>query len=244
MIALKRPMYCPSDPRGPTVGQDVQIAKFGIGRYETGLLPKPAGGYTQTFGQAMEDAVNVIQRSEGIEATGNIGKATWEVIWKYLDAYRRWQYRRWSPPIPVPNLGPIVLDGKAILDMRLTHNTDGIEGYPAFDDGWIVGRHVIAPEALSITEQSGAQGGDAFYARGDSGMRYWVGHILVAPTTGRAFTRGETMATIADIPSWQGGPHVHLGVNARSLGVELRVTGYGSGPTLGEQLKAGLSIDR
>lgn len=101
VIALKRPMYCPSDPRGPTIGKDVQIAKFGIGRYRKGILPKPASGYSYTFGQAMEEAVQEIQQKEGIPASRNIGESTWEVIWGYLDAYRRWQYRNWKPPLSV-----------------------------------------------------------------------------------------------------------------------------------------------
>lgn len=95
---LKRSMFAPSDARGPTIGKDVQIAKFGISRYEDGLLPKPKEGFTQTFGQAMEEAVRVIQHAEHIPATGNIGASTWDVIWPLLDRYRRWQYRNWTIP--------------------------------------------------------------------------------------------------------------------------------------------------
>lgn len=98
MIKLKRAMYCPSDSRGPTVGQDVQIAKFGIGRYETNILPKPKLGYTRTFGKQMEEAVRLIQRREQIDVTGNIGAETWEVIWQQLDAYRRLLYSRFEIP--------------------------------------------------------------------------------------------------------------------------------------------------
>lgn len=92
-------MYCPSDPRGPTLGKDVAIAKFAIGRYEDNLLPKPASGYSQTFGKSMEEAVRVIQRREKIPVTGNIGAATWAVLWAYLDAYHRWQYRNFKVPL-------------------------------------------------------------------------------------------------------------------------------------------------
>lgn len=99
MIALKRPLYCPSDPRGPTLGKDVAIAKFGMGRYEDNLLPKPKGGYTQRFGKAMEEAVRIIQRMEHIPVTGNIGTQTWAILWPRLDAYRRWQYRNFQVPL-------------------------------------------------------------------------------------------------------------------------------------------------
>jgi len=84
---------------GVTVGKDVQIAKYGIGRYESGnLLPKPSGGYTQTFGKAMEEAVRLIQKRENLQVTGNIGDGMWAVIWPLLDAYRRWQYKNWEIP--------------------------------------------------------------------------------------------------------------------------------------------------
>ncbi len=101
MATLKRPMYCPDDLRGPTYGKDVQIAKFGIHRYRDNLLPRPPTGYTYSFGLAMQEAVEKIQRAEGIHpASGNIGQATWDVIWKELDLYRRAQYRAWEPPPP------------------------------------------------------------------------------------------------------------------------------------------------
>jgi hypothetical protein len=95
---LKRPMFAPSDPRGPTVGKDVQIAKFGLGRYPNSPLPKPAAGYSRTFGEQMAIAVAHLQKREGLPVTRNIGHPTWAVIWKYLDAYRRWQYRNWTIP--------------------------------------------------------------------------------------------------------------------------------------------------
>jgi hypothetical protein len=105
MVALKRSMFSPSDPRGPTRGEDVKIAKFGIGRFEDGLLPRPSTGYTETFGPAMEEAVKIIQKRRQIQATGNIGTETWDVIWNYLDAYRKYRYRMFKVPVaPSPPL--------------------------------------------------------------------------------------------------------------------------------------------
>lgn len=104
MIALKRPMFCPSDTHGSTHGKDVQIAKFGVGRYETGILPKPTTGYTYHFGSALEGAVRQLQAAEGIKPSGSIGAETWAVIWPLLDAYHRWQYRMWSVPLTAEEL--------------------------------------------------------------------------------------------------------------------------------------------
>jgi len=192
MAILKRPMYH-AKPKGPTYGLDVQIAKFAVGRYEDGLLPRPSTGYTKTFGPALYDALRkVIQPREGIPATGDIGKATWDALWDYLDAYRKAKYLAWTPPVipkpnPVPDLGPLYVGGASVLNHQLTHNTDGIPYYPAYDDGWIQGRGILAVEDLVVRKASSADYGDAFYATGKSRIEYWYGHLTFAPAVGREF---------------------------------------------------------
>jgi hypothetical protein len=139
----------------------------------------------------------------------------------------------------VPLLGPVVAGGTSVLAQDLTHATSGIPLYPAFDDGWVIGRSVIAPEGLRVTKQSSAQGGDAFYATGESGVKYWFGHVGQAPLTGKKFRRGDSMARISsDHPR----PHVHVGINVELLlgkGKELEHhTNYTHGaPSVGAQLK-------
>jgi hypothetical protein len=144
----------------------------------------------------------------------------------------------------VPALGPVVRGGKTILAHDLTHATSGVPGFPAFDDGFgAAGLAVLAPEPLVVYRQSGAQGGDAFYARGDSRIEYWFGHVDQAPATGARFRKGQTMARIARIGQDDGGPHVHVGINARPLiGRDLRHrTNYSHGaPTVGAQLAEAL----
>lgn len=247
-------MYGPNRPKGPTVGLDVAIMKFGVNRYEPGLLPPPDDGYTESFGTGLQQALSkTLQPQEGIPATGNIGQATFDVIWEYLDDYRRMKYKRWKvpppppPPVVVPNLGPVYRGSYAISVMQhsLTHKTDGIPFYPAFDDGWVAGRDVIAPEKLEVVAQSGSAGGDAFYARGESTIEWWFGHLAVAPPTGREFDRGERMGDIAWLPISLGSSHVHCGIDARPLiGHELlHRTDYRPGaPTVGVQLIEALSL--
>lgn len=144
------------------------------------------------------------------------------------------------PKARVPNLGPVVPGGVSILDQDLTHVTSGLPTYPAFDDGWRAGREVIAPEDLVIARQSGAQGGDAFYATGKSKLRYWFGHVDQAPMTGKKFRKGDVMARIsADHPR----PHVHVGIDAKDLiGFQLAsATNYTHGaPKVGLQLTKAL----
>lgn len=119
-----------------------------------------------------------------------------------------------APKPKVPALGPIVAGGTSVLLQDCTHITDGL-GWPAFDDGFKVGRAVIAPEDCIVDDNtSSAQGGNAFYITGNSGIRYWIGHIAEVPALHRRFKKGETMTHIsADHPR----PHVHLGLDARKL---------------------------
>jgi hypothetical protein len=147
---------------------------------------------------------------------------------------------------PVPSLGPVLEDGLDVLLMAPTHNTDGVPHHPAFDTGFgQAGRWVLAPERLSVTKQSGAQGGDAFYGAGASGLLYWFGHITPAPPTGRTFKKGERISRIAD---QSGTDHVHLGIDARKLiGKDLLYGRDGDGPdytwgapTIGAQLARGM----
>lgn len=141
---------------------------------------------------------------------------------------------------PVPNLGPIVAGGTPLLLQDCTHLTSGLQ-WPALDDGFAVGRAVVAPEACVVYDNtSSAQGGDAFYVRGASGIDYWVAHITTVPALGAKFAKGATMTRIsADHPR----PHVHLGIDARPLiGKHLVAhTNYTHGaPKIGVQLTRAL----
>lgn len=141
-------------------------------------------------------------------------------------------------------LGPIVAGGVSVLLHDLTHATAGVPGFPAFDDGFgDVGRAVIAPENCVVYKDSSAQGGDAFYLQGVSKIQYWVGHVAYAPPVGKRFAKGDKLGTIARIPASDGGPHVHLGINASPLiGYTLiHHTDYTHGaPLVGVQLKRAL----
>jgi hypothetical protein len=253
MATLKRSMYA-SKPKGPTFGKDVQIAKFAVGRYEDGLLSPPPGGYTKTFGTGLYEALHkVIQPREGIPASGDIGQATWDVLWTYLDDYHRWQYRMWKVPVipkpnPVPDLGPLYVGGASVLVHALTHNTDGIPYFPAYDDGWLAGRSVIAVEDMTVDPVSTSSNpGSAFYATGKSKIRYWTAHLTSSPAFGHQFKKGDVVGRILD----QGAKsHVHLGVDARPLiGHPLLYGRDGNGPDyttggipVGVQLKEALSL--
>lgn len=157
-------------------------------------------------------------------------------------------------PDPLPPLGPIVRGGKSLLNVSLTHKTAGIAKYPAFDEGWLLGRPVIAPEPLVvIAPYTSSRPGSAFYAQGSSKLRYWFGHLTSSPRIGRRFAKGEQLGVICPQYRPDGSPnhHVHAGVNVELLlgsGRSLLYGANGNGPdyttgapTIGEQLRAALA---
>ena len=180
---------------------------------------------------AVKRAKSHLRRAEGFNPNGVHYKAVMATLNKLEAEYAGPSEKK------VPRLGPIVQGGASVLAQDCTHITSGL-GWPAFDDGFRVGRPVIAPESGVVDDNtSGAAGGDAFYFRGDSGIRYWIGHITKVPAQGTRFAKGATMTTIsADHPR----PHVHLGIDVRKLtgGKHLiSHTNYTHGaPKIGEQL--------
>lgn len=158
----------------------------------------------------------------------------WRRAMKHIDAVMA------SLEPPPLDIGPVWKGGKSLLDQDLTHPTSGIPLYPAFDDAFVEGREIIAPERLVVTRDSSSRPGDAFYADGESGLRYWFGHLAVAPGVGKRFAKGEVMGKVG-ANNIGGGPHVHVGVNAEKFlgkGKELQHhTNYTHGaPTIREQL--------
>jgi hypothetical protein len=143
-------------------------------------------------------------------------------------------------PPKVPSLGPVSAGGKSVLQHDLTHATSGIPKYPAFDDAFVEGRAIMAPEFLTVTRDSSSRPGDAFYAEGRSGLRYWFGHLASAPPVGAVFAKGAVVGKVGP-NSVGGGPHVHVGINIEKrygAGKELaHHTNYTHGaPTVGDQL--------
>jgi hypothetical protein len=145
----------------------------------------------------------------------------------------------------VPDLGPMFKGGKSVLAHDLTHATSGIPLYPAFDDAFSQGTTIIAPEKLTVTRASSSNPGDAAYFDGASGLRYWVGHLTVAPSNvGAIIGKGSSLGQVC-VNNQGGGPHVHVAINVEKYpgfgaGDQLKHhTNYTHGaPTIGDQLAA------
>ena len=231
-------------------GKDVQGVRRACRKFTRQEPPTAALAVQRKFNASMTLLVKAAQDEAVLPRSGWVGPELMGALRRAdaFDAYAKQLLEQYAEEhaVKVPPLGPIVYGGQSILLHDLTHATSGVPGFPAFDDGFgAAGRAVIAPEPIvSVYQQSGAQGGDAFYARGTSSIEYWIGHVVAAPATGSLFRKGQTMARIARISVSDGGPHVHCGINAEPLvGLELaHHTDYTHGaPTVGDQLRKALA---
>src|SRR6516165_8805376 len=254
MVKVKgfpRALYSPdaaAQGRQPSVdGPDVVAYKRTVSR--AGRWPWQA--FDDTFsngfahgragGNVGDSGVAGVQRQQGIEATGWVGEMAMDATAAGLVDQA---YERFHAAAAGIDLGPMESGGKGVRAQDLTHATSGIPLYPAFDDVWYTDRDVLAPEALAVTRTGGASHGVAFYADGDSGLRWWFGHLNVAPAVGRRFARGAVIGTVAyDARA----PHVHVGINVERLwGSGKQMThrsDYTHGaPLVGAQLDAGHAL--
>jgi hypothetical protein len=265
-VALPRTLYAPAHHEGFYNGNDVTAMKRAVSR--GGRWPwnpdEWDDGYANTFagidppsGNVIDSGVRGVQRQHDLDASGVLGPHTFEILRTGLvpkglphageplfDGYALELLRSYgtSGGGNVPDLGPVMKGGTTVLNHDLTHITGGLPDYPAFDDAFNAGTSIIAPEDLTVTDQSSSDPGDAFYATGKSKLKYWFGHLTGSPGNGAKFKKGAHLSYVLD-HNQGGGPHVHVGIDARPLiGKPLEAhTDYTHGAaTVGEQLEAAL----
>ena len=181
--------------KGPTA----EALKRAMKRAQFGFKSKPLDELTQDFNSDLEAALDKWDAGKD-----GYGEGRWKKILglrcpkgsphegEYaLDEYAQRLIRDESIIAAVPTLGPVFRGGQSVLRQDCTHATGGIPLYPAFDDAFRTGIAIIAPEQLKITKASSANPGDACYAEGASGLRYWFGHLAVAPAVGTADRQGQ-----------------------------------------------------
>lgn len=225
-----------------------------------GFLPWTPEAWDEVYNQRLEDALdrwdpgkngvgisgygtgrwNKIRSARIPAGKPNAGSYALDAICLGLIQEEFAQTRSWI------KVGPVFRAGVSILQHDLTHETSGIPLYPAFDDAFGAGIAIIAPEPITVTRASSSNPGDAFYADGVSGLRYWFGHLVLAPSVGSKFEKGQTVGKTC-VNKQGGGPHVHVGVNVERLwgkGMQLlHRTNYTHGaPTVGSQLARGAPL--
>lgn len=219
-----------------STGKAVTAAKLGINEWNA-----KDGNTTPLFGPFFLPLVKDFQRACSIPQSGVIGPATWSELLRFIPP----KGKAMLPQKPVvPKLGPIRSGGKSILLQDLTHETDGIPLYPAFDDAFYQGTLIIAPEDMTVSRPSSSRPGQAFYATGVSTIRYWFGHLDRTHAAGVRFAKGDVVGRVA--PNHiGGGPHCHVGLNVELLLGEGRQLAHHNNythgaPTVGAQLAAAL----
>ena len=142
--------------------------------------------------------------------------------------------------VVVPDLGPVYNGGASVLAYDLTHATSGIPLYPAFDTAFARYTGIIAPEAMTVTDPSSADYGEAFFCAGTR-IDWWFGHLDRNHPAGRKFAKGDLIGRVGYHPS----PHCHVGINVERMwgaGKQLvHHTNYTHGaPLIGDQLRGKL----
>lgn len=135
---------------------------------------------------------------------------------------------------PLPNLGPLYAGAPNTLDIDFTHMTSGL-GWPAFDVA-LTGDPgpsipILAPEFMVVdTKDSSASPGEAFYATGRSGLRYWFAHLKNDWPLGTKLSKGVVVGHTLPT-SVGGGTHLHLAIDLRPVtGRHARYGRDGDGP--------------
>lgn len=185
-MKLKRSLYGPDDPRGPSRGRDVKdFVKRSLHRVEENFFPKPPGGYDDVYNTKTAEAISVLQRSNDIRpVTGNMGVETFDLLWnQYADAYAKWVYRAWTAPKPKPEPPVIVapIQGLASLHVSL---------HPIFSIGRNMGLSDLGTFNPSSRLPSGAPSDHAVWPA----MAFDLG---VEPDTGYANPVGRAYFWIA-----------------------------------------------
>lgn len=138
-MKLKRPLFGPQDPRGPSRGRDVKdFVKRTLHRYGNQkpvgdrFFPKPAAGFDDVYNEKTAEAIQVLQRLERIRpVTGNFGQPTLDALWEYADAYAKAVYRAWTAPKPKPTLPELIEPVQGFASL-----------HPSLREAYSLGRHM------------------------------------------------------------------------------------------------------
>lgn len=231
-MKLKRPLYGPDDPRGPSRGRDVVAIKRGLWKVEDRFFPRPPAGFDDVYNRKTAFAVKTFQRIADIDPTGHFGQATLDALEPYMDAYARRMYERFKVPVkpvvarcfpiaaafPVRNYG-----GVAAHKSRPLGNWQSDE---AIDIGCPERSQVLAIDDGHVTKISGYDPdggpvgtifGQSMTIRLDSGREVFYTHQKMHPQTelGERVVAGEMLSWVADYgPVGRWPEHLHIAWSA------------------------------
>lgn len=227
------PYYGPSHPLGPTKNNP-GVKGIKRGAIRGGYLVQDLPTVTDDFGAALEKALEELQRDFGLEATGQYGLGSWEIM------------RRLPVPAESPNAGQYAMDAAALKLVKDDlikmcyphplgsqssicqglHPTDGLGGSWAQDFCAPGGTKVLAVERGEVWRLSGSN--PALPPQNDIGIWGWSIHYRTAENysyfTTHYGSRSVQLGDIVDVGdvlgivgSWPGDPgrsHTHYSVTS------------------------------
>ena len=178
-------------------GPDCLAVKRALAR--AGFGPKKLAGLTRVFGPYAVKELERFQADQGIAADGVYGALTHSRLSPFFDS------RAWHLYAEVHPAGQIQLPAV----FTSTHETSGLDGYPAVDVFAPGGTIALAPAAGEIHKLSGHEptasttpGGPygwSIYLRDASGNDYFLTHFGTrSVTVGTHVNRGDVIGTVCD----------------------------------------------
>lgn len=228
-MKLKRPLYGPDHPSGPTRGKDVVAVKRGLWRHPAIEFARPAAGFDDVYNRKTARAISRLQRLVGIDDTGNMGQPTFDEVWPHIDSRGRGFYTDFMPaqpaiviarcfPVatsfPVRNFGGVSAHKSRPLGNWQSDEAIDI-GCPersailAIDDGKIVKISGHDPDQGPV----GTLFGQSITIELDAGFEVFYTHQKMHPLTevGERVVAGEMISWVADFGAVGRWPeHLHI----------------------------------
>jgi peptidoglycan hydrolase-like protein with peptidoglycan-binding domain len=203
-------------------GKDVRAVKRGLARAGHGAL---LGAANPLLGPFAVRHLRNFQEQQGLTVDGEYGGESHGRLIQFFDAYARQLYEQAAeePWVPVNPHPPVEGALQLPQDFVSTHQTAGLEGYPAIDNFAVPDTVVLAPEDGTIARLSGHDPGEGGTAGGPYGWsiyldspsgRYFMTHLATRDVAvGQAVTRGQAIGTVCDsaVSGKPGTSHVHQG---------------------------------
>lgn len=209
---------------------------------------------SKEYDETTEKRMKAFRKANSLPGGSRFDQPALDVLDEYFDRYGKLRYRLFKVPKPPPpkwaDIGPVVKNGPSVLKHDPTHKTDEIPLFIAFDTAFAAGLEIIAPEDMVVdTKLTSANPGEAFYATGVSGIRWWIAHHDKQWPLGTRLLKGAPVGRV--IPTTiGGGAHCHVAMNVEALlgkGKQLKYGKTGNGPdyshgspTVGVQLESAL----
>ena len=224
-MKLKRPLYGPNWPGGPSKGTDVLMVKRALDKTKAAELPGPP--FDNVYNTVVVEEMKKFQKVHGIRATGQFGQATLDALWPFFDAYGKLRYSSFVVPKPKPPAPDLVFplpQGIGNVCQGL-HNTAGLAGNWAIDFCAPPKTPILAPELSVVSRLSGhdpsddtwdSQGvyGWTTYLRTPDNYEYFITHQgrREAATVGQKLQPGMVVGYIGDQAFRP--DHAHVGVTS------------------------------